>query len=87
MQVKLWKILTILIEIQTPDHIVGKQALKQLCYACMVIFMQTFCILTMELVVHALATATGKHGSVLHMELVSQPNLTPHMDATPAWKH
>jgi len=33
-------------------------------------FEQTFCILIMELIAHALATATGKHGSVLRMELV-----------------
>jgi len=90
-QVKFWKILTILVDICTPDHIVGKQALFQLCYACLVIFRQTVCILAMELVAHALATATGMHGSLLRIELVMhayrKPNKTPHMDATTAWKH
>ena len=35
-QGKFWKILIILVEIWTPDHIIGKQALYQLCYACLV---------------------------------------------------
>jgi hypothetical protein len=54
------------VEIWTPDHIVGKQALYQLCYVCLINFSEHF----VELVAHALATTTGKHGSVLRMELV-----------------
>jgi len=69
-QGKFWKILTKLVEIWTSDHIVGKQALYQSCYDCLLIFKETFSIMTMELVAQALATATGKHGSVLRMELV-----------------
>ena len=34
-QGKFGKILTNIVEIWTPDHIVGKQALYQLCYACL----------------------------------------------------
>jgi len=41
---------------------------------------------SMEALGNMEAWCTGKHGSVLCMR-PSRPNLTPHMDATTAWKH